>query len=177
MNINTYVKCYNKYRTVLKHIKKLLSEANNNERQRIMSHNGFKNSQNRTTAPRYSDYTSNRSDGYYSNYKHYHSNKTTAEDRNKRIDKDYGEYVETFREVYEENPSYYESPEAFRKHMPMTKENFVWINGGEEAWGPVYGIGEEVEEDNEELVAHYMLTLDGLMPCPPVVKLNNADEG
>ena len=27
MNINTYVKCYNKYRTVLKHIKKLLPEA------------------------------------------------------------------------------------------------------------------------------------------------------
>ena len=175
MNINTHVKCYNKYRTVLKHIKKLLPEAittsnkplvrpakymslyhlkrmlkvDNNKRQPTMVHNRFKN---------------------------FHlQDKTSAEDRKKRIDKDYGEYVESFREVYEENPSYYESPEAFRRHMPMTKENFVWMKGGEEVWGPVYGIGEEVEEDNEELVAHYMRTLDGLVAAPPVVKFNNVD--
>ena len=110
----------------------------------------------------------------------YSQDKTTAEDRKKRIDKDYGEYVETFREVYENNPSHYESPEAFRLHMPMTKENFIWVNGGEHSWGPVYGIEEQeikkVEEDSKELVARYMRMLDGLVAAPPVVTLNNVDK-
>ena len=82
--------------------------------------------------------------GYYYNSKHYRSVKTSSEDRKKRIDKHYDEYVESYREVYENNPSYYASPEAFRKHMPLTRENFVWLWGGEHAWGPVY-----TEEEQE----------------------------
>ena len=44
----------------------------------------------------------------------------------KEIGEEYKEYVESFRKVYEENPSYYASPEAFRKHMPLTKKNWRW---------------------------------------------------
>ena len=89
---------------------------------------------------KYTLWYNNQRDDYY----------TSEEDRNKRIDKDHDEYIEGFRKVYEENPSYYESPEAFRKNMPLTKENFVWIKGGEDSWGKVSHItitnNAEVEE-------------------------------
>jgi hypothetical protein len=58
------------------------------------------------------------------------------EDRENRIEESYKEYVETFREVYKNNPSHYASPESFRKHMPLTKENFIWIKGANNKdWG------------------------------------------
>jgi hypothetical protein len=76
-------------------------------------------------------------DKYASWYNEQGESYYTTEGRDERIDKDHDEYIEGFRKVYEENPSYYESPEAFRKNMPLTKENFVWIKGGEDSWGEV----------------------------------------
>jgi len=59
----------------------------------------------------------------------------TEDERDKRIDKDYQKYMKVQKRLLEENPTDYDTPTKLKRNMPLTRENFVSVNGSRSFWG------------------------------------------
>ena len=62
-------------------------------------------------------------------------NLQTKDERDKRIDEDYQKYMKVQKRLLEENPTDYDTPTKLKRNMPLTRENFVSMNGGRSFWG------------------------------------------
>ena len=59
----------------------------------------------------------------------------TIDDQEKRIDKDYQKYMKVQKKLFEDNPTDYDTPAKLRKNLPLTRDNFISLNGGKAFWG------------------------------------------
>lgn len=59
----------------------------------------------------------------------------TIDEQEKRIDKDYQKYMKVQKTLFEDNPADYDTPAKLRKNLPLTRDNFISMNGGKAFWG------------------------------------------